>query len=108
MVRVSVLYPSSEGARFDLDYYTGQHMALVWKILGPRGLVRAEVDRGVAGAMGPPAPYAAIGHIYFESLEQFDQAFAEGVEPLFEDIPNYTDIQPVVQISEMREVKAGE
>ena len=106
MVRVSVLYPNSEEARFDHDYYAGEHMALVWKILGPRGLVRAEVDRGVAGAPGQPAPYVAIGHIYFESFEQFEQAFSEGIEPLFEDVPNYTNIGPVMQVSEMREVRA--
>ncbi|WP_122659812.1 EthD family reductase, partial [Pseudomonas viridiflava] len=29
MIKVSVLYPYKEGARFDHDYYRDQHMPLV-------------------------------------------------------------------------------
>ena len=107
MVRVSVLYQNSEEARFDLDYYTNTHMALVWKVLGPRGLVRAEVDRGVNTLGDEPSPCVAVGHIYFESVAQFQQAFAEGVEDLFDDVPNYTNIDPVLQVSEITEVAAS-
>src|ERR1700676_1766092 len=34
MIKVSVFYPSSDGARFDMDYYRDRHMALVQERLG--------------------------------------------------------------------------
>src|SRR2546422_5731402 len=56
MIRISVLYPSSEGKKFDVNYYVNRHMKLVRERLGSFGLVRTEVDKGVAGgAPGAPA-----------------------------------------------------
>src|SRR5205814_6103825 len=57
MIRISVLYPSSEGKKFDVNYYVNNHMKLVRERLGSFGLVRTEVDKGLAGgAPGAPAP----------------------------------------------------
>ena len=68
MVRISVMYPSGEGKTFDHAYYIDTHMALVRERWGGMGLVRTEVDRGVAGgAPDAPAPYIAVGHVYFNS-----------------------------------------
>lgn len=101
MIRVSVFYPQTEGARFDHDYYARKHMPLVREKLEPFGIVRAEVDRGVAGGPGEPAPFVAAGHLIFDSLDQFQQAFASVGAELMADIPNYTDIEPQFQLSEI-------
>lgn len=101
MIRVLVLYPQTEGARFDHDYYEGKHIPFLREKLGPLGMIRAEVDRGVAGASGPPAPYVAAAHLIFETAEQFQKAFESVAGELMADIPNYTDIEPQIQISEM-------
>jgi uncharacterized protein (TIGR02118 family) len=102
MIRVSVLYPNEPGKKFDLDYYVKKHMKLVHDRLDPLGLQRIEVDRGVAGGgPGTPAPFASIGHIYFNSVSDFQNAIGKHGKELFDDVPNFTDIQPRVQISEV-------
>ena len=61
------------------------------------------VDQGLAGAQpGSPATYVAIGHMLFDSVEELQSAFAPHMEAIMADIPNYTDIQPTVQISEVK------
>jgi uncharacterized protein (TIGR02118 family) len=102
MIRVSVMYPNGEGKKFDHAYYANQHMSLVHKRLDSLGLVRTEVDKGVAGgAPGAPAPYAAIGHVYFNSIAEFQAAMKPHGKELFDDVPNFTNITPQVQISEI-------
>jgi uncharacterized protein (TIGR02118 family) len=64
-------------------------------------LVRAEVDKGIAGGPGEPPLFIAAAHLIFESLDQFQEALASVGDQLMADIPNYTDIEPQVQFSEM-------
>ena len=61
------------------------------------------VEQGLAGgAPGAPATYIAMGHLYFDSLEAFQQSFGPHAAVIMADIPNYTDTQPVIQISEVK------
>jgi uncharacterized protein (TIGR02118 family) len=102
MIRVSVMYPSGEGKKFDYDYYVKKHMALVTQRLGGAGLIRLEVDKGVGGgAPGAPAPFACIGHLYFNSVAEFQQAMKPHGKELMADVPNFTDITPQMQIGEI-------
>jgi uncharacterized protein (TIGR02118 family) len=102
MIRVSVLYPNEAGKRFDVDYYRNTHMKLVADRLRDYGFVRAEVDRGVAGgAPGSPAPYVCVGHVYVQSLADFQRGMGVHGKEIMGDIPNYTDIRPTMQIGEM-------
>lgn len=102
MLRISVLYPAGEGKKFDHDYYLKKHMPLVQQRLGSLGLVRWEVDKGLAGgAPGAPAPFACVGHLYFKSLDAFQAAMKPHGKELFADVPNFTNITPQVQISEI-------
>jgi uncharacterized protein (TIGR02118 family) len=102
MVRVSVYYTGGEGKRFDLDYYTNKHMKLVRDRLGSFGCLRTEVDKGIAGgAPGAPAPYVAVGHVYFDSLDGFQKGMGQHGKEILGDVPNYTNIQPQIQISEI-------
>lgn len=101
MIRVSVFYPNEPGARFDHQYYSTTHVQLINEKLRP-GLVRVEIDRGVGGeSEGAPAPYTAVGHLIFESVEAFGSAMAAHGDALAADMPNYTDLKPSVQISEI-------
>jgi uncharacterized protein (TIGR02118 family) len=102
MIRVSVLYPGKEGARFDHAYYRDKHMPMVQERLGKLGLVRTEIDRGLAGgAPNSPAPYPCIGYLYFNSLDDFQKGMGAHGKELMADVPNYTDIAPQVQVSEI-------
>jgi uncharacterized protein (TIGR02118 family) len=93
MIRMSVLYPSAEGYVFDHDYYRDRHVPLA---LRTWGLERAEIDKGVDG------PYVAAVHFQFDSLEAMTAALSgESSAQVTADVTNYTNITPVVQISEM-------
>ena len=98
MVRVTVLYPNEAGKKFDHDYYVNKHMKLVRDRLGAFGLVRTEVDRG---APGHPAPFVALGHVYFNRAEDFQKGMGQHGVEIMADIPNYTNIQPQIQVSEI-------
>lgn len=99
MFKVSVMYPNQEGARFDVDYYRTTHMHLVRKHMQPFGLVRTEVLRGISGTAGQPPPYICIGNLYFETADGYEAAIAASAGALRADIPNFTDVTPVRQIS---------
>jgi len=93
MIRMSVLYPTAEGRVFDHDYYRDRHVPLA---LRTWGLERAEIDKGVDG------PYVAAVHFRFGSLEAMAAALsAEGSAEVTADVANYTNITPVVQVSEI-------
>jgi uncharacterized protein (TIGR02118 family) len=99
MIRATALYP--QGGKFDADYYVQKHMPLVAEKCGA-ALVKWEYDQGVAGGMpGQPAPYVAAGHMYFNSLPEMMQAMAPNIAAILADIPNFTDQQPTMQISEI-------
>ena len=97
MIRVSVMYPNEKGKRFDLDYFAHKHMALVHKKLDQAGLVRAEVDK----AADPNAPFIAVAHLYFKSMEDFQNGFFVHAGEFAADMVNYTDTVPQMQISEI-------
>jgi uncharacterized protein (TIGR02118 family) len=64
MIKVSVMYANTPGARFDHEYYRDKHMPLVKKRLGD-ACVYYTVDRGLAGgAPGAPATYIGMCHIF--------------------------------------------
>jgi uncharacterized protein (TIGR02118 family) len=93
VIRFSVLYPSGEGTRFDHDYYRDSHVPLAKKTWG---VEVAEIDRGVSG------PYVAAVHFHFDSQDALGQALgAEGTAAVQADVANYTNIEPVIQISEI-------
>lgn len=101
MIKISVMYPHQEGARFDHGYYRDRHMPLVKARMGDACLFYT-VDKGLAGgAPGEPPTYVAMCHIYTESVEAFQAAFGPHAGDILADIPNYTDLKPVLQISEV-------
>ena len=43
-----------------------------------------------------------MGHLYCESAEAFQTAFAPHAAEIMGDIANYTDIEPTIQISDVK------
>lgn len=102
MIKVSVLYPNREGSRFDMDYYCTTHIGLCKDRLGD-ACKGVDVEAGLSSAApGSAPPYVAMGHLYFDSLEAYSAAFGLHAEEILGDIPNYTDVEPVIQISEVK------
>jgi uncharacterized protein (TIGR02118 family) len=101
MIKVSVMYPNTPGARFNHEYYRDTHMPLVASRMGAACL-RYTVDKGLAGGTpGAPATYVGMCHIFCESVETFQAGFGPHAAEILGDIPNYTDLQPVLQISDV-------
>ncbi len=102
MIKVSVFYPNEKGKNFDMEYYCNKHIPMVQQKLGA-ALKGGAVEQGLSGVEpGSRATYIAMGHLYFDSVEAFQAAFGPHAESIMGDIPNYTDIQPTIQISEVK------
>ena len=102
MIKVSALYSNGDGVTFDLDYYCNKHIPMVKGLLGA-ALKDLTVDKGIAGGTpDSPATYVVMGHLYFESVADFQNTFGPHAEKIMADIPNYTNAQLVIQISEIQ------
>ena len=101
MTKVSVLYPNGENKTFDMDYYINNHVPKFTGLLG-YAMKGATVEKGIAGGTpDSPAPYAAVASSYFDSIEAFQNTFGPHMDTISADIPNYTNIEPIIQISEV-------
>jgi len=101
MIKVTVLYPNAPDAKFDMKYYVTHHMPMVRDKCGPACLGIA-AEGGVAGGdPGSKAPYIALGHLTFDSVEAFQKSFGPHAAEIMADIPNYTNTRPTIQISEI-------
>jgi uncharacterized protein (TIGR02118 family) len=102
MVKISVYYPNSAGVRFDINYYVNKHIPMVRQKIGP-ALKGVAVEQGIAGGTpGAPPPYVAVGHLAFDSVDAFQAAFAAHAEAIMADVSNYTNVQPIIQIGEVK------
>jgi uncharacterized protein (TIGR02118 family) len=102
MIKVSVMYPQRAGAKFDMGYYRTRHVALLRERLEP-ALESLSIDEGIGGGEpDAPPPFVVIAHLHFDSLQSFQEAFAPNASEIAGDVGNYTDIEPVIQVSEIR------
>lgn len=101
MISLTALYPKTADSRFDMDYYLNTHTLLVRERLTPAGLIGIDLEAGLAGAApdSPPA-YAMIGRLNFASLDELQNALTVHGSELMGDIPNFTNVQPLMQISQ--------
>ena len=108
MIKVSIVYPNTPGSRFDANYYVNIHMPLVMKLLVSAVKV-VSVEVGLSGAtVGQPAPFKAVAGFTCESMRAFNDAFQPVVALLQKDRPNYTDIEPIIQVSKVSELRVSE
>lgn len=102
MIRVSVIYPNIEGKRFEMDYYCEKHIPMIKAKVGA-ACKDVIVDQGMSGAQPGSKPgFIAWAHFLFDSPETFQSAFIPHLKEFSDDIPNYTDIEPIFQISEVK------
>ena len=101
MIKVSVMYPNTPAARFDHGYYRDKHMPLEQAIMGA-SCKYYTVDKGLGGgARNEPATYVAMCDIFCDSVEAFQAGFGPHADEILGDIKNYTDLTPVIKISEV-------
>lgn len=101
MVKICILYPNTQGARFDLAYYVQTHMPMSIDLLSQHpGFQGVSVEHGLAGGVpGTEAAYIAMCHFQFDRVESFMDAFTPHAAKLQADMPNYTNIEPVIQVN---------
>ncbi len=101
MIKVSVMYPKGNDVQFDTEYYKNKHLPMIVNALGD-ALKGLELDLGVASRVnGEPAPYVAIAHLKFDSIASFQESFGPHGETFAADVKNYSNVQGVLQISEL-------
>lgn len=99
MIRVTVLFPRTSDSHFDMDYYLSKHVPMTKAKLQSLGFpVEAQVDQGLGTVTGEPAPYAAIGYLLFEKMEDLQNGLTTHGAEIMADIPNFTNVQPQIQI----------
>lgn len=104
MFKVEILYPNGDGKTFDMDYYEKKHMPMVASFLGDN-LKFYEIDKGIAGRTPTDkVPFLAIGYFYITDVAEYNKAIAQNREAIISDFKNYTNVQPVVQVSEIKQV----
>ena len=101
LIKISVMYPYSEGKTFNMEYYETKHMPMVANFLGAN-LVKYTIEKGLAsGIPNQPLPYMAIGTFYVKSLEEYQAAISPNRDAIRADFANYTNALPVILVSEV-------
>ena len=102
MIKVSVFYPNTEGKKFDMAYYCNKHIPMVKQKLGA-ACKQVDVDQGLAGAQPGSRPgFALMCYLLFYFVVAFQVSFLPHDDAIMGDITNYTDIEPVIQINEVK------
>jgi uncharacterized protein (TIGR02118 family) len=101
LIKVSVMYPFTEGKTFNMEYYETKHMPMVAAFLGSN-LVRYTIEKGLAsGIPNQTLPYMAIGTFYIKSLEDYQAAIGPNRDAIRADFANYTNTAPIILVSEV-------
>ncbi len=101
LIKVSIMYPYAEGKTFNMEYYETKHMPMVAGFLGPN-LVKYTIEKGLAsGIPNLPLPFMAIGTFYVKSLSEYQAAVGPHRDAIRADFPNYTNISPIILVSEV-------
>jgi uncharacterized protein (TIGR02118 family) len=59
------------------------------------------IRQGRVGPGGGKAPYLAIAYLKFTSADALQKALAKHGAEILGDIPNYTKIEPIMQVNEV-------
>lgn len=102
MVKISFSYPYQDNAKFDHEYFHKSHMKLVSDRWSPMGMVSYGVEKGLSGGdPGSNPTYIASAYVIFNVIEDFQKALEAHGGDIVGDVPNYTDLQPVIQVNEI-------
>jgi len=101
LIKISVMYPYAEGKTFNMEYYETKHMPMVAGYLGSN-LVKYTIEKGLSsGIPNQPLPFMAIGIFYVKSLSEYQAAIAPNRDAIRGDFVNYTNVAPVILVSEV-------
>jgi len=97
---MTVLYQNGPNVTFNFDYYRDHHLTTIMKLYG-NSIKRFELRKPVT-AEGAPAPaYVAVVNFWVHDLPAFEAAGAKHSQTLIDDVPNFTNTQPIIQNDEV-------
>lgn len=99
MVVISVMYPATANATFDMEYYREKHVPMVGDRWGNMGLREAKILQGVGAPGGGTATYSVIALLTFESVDALQQALELHGREIVGDIANFTNVTPIIQVN---------
>jgi uncharacterized protein (TIGR02118 family) len=92
---MTFLYPKTDDATFDMDYYTSTHMPMVAKALGAG-------EQGWGAMSVDSDNHIAMGWVMFESMDAYNAFMGGAHQPeIRADVANYTNQWPEVIIGEI-------
>jgi uncharacterized protein (TIGR02118 family) len=101
LIKLSVLYPNGKGKTFDMEYYIRKHIPMALGLIG-EGAELGAIEMGISGLKpDTPPTYLVMSHIYFDTMEDLEKLFRPNEEEIRRDWPNYTNCDPIIQISEV-------
>jgi uncharacterized protein (TIGR02118 family) len=105
LFKVAIMYPTGKDKTFDMDYYEKSHMPMMATLLG-KNLKFYEIDKGISGRTPKDEPpFVAVGYFYCHDIAEYNQSIAKNIDTILNDIKKYTNIQPVILISEIKDVR---
>ena len=100
MIVISVCYPKTTSSTFNYDYYLQTHTPLLKTRLTGLGLEKVELLRNIATLDGSTPTFELIALLTFTSIEHMQSAMAAHGAEIVDDIPNFTNVQPIIQINQ--------
>ena len=92
---LTILYPNSEGVRWDVEYYRTHHMPLIMRLYGKEAIKRFELRKGSTGQAGGAPGYIGAVNIYINEQKAFDAAGAAHGSELVADVPHFSSVMPI-------------
>lgn len=100
---MTILYPNGEDVTFDFDYYKNKHLTLIMDLYGS-SIRKFELRRGLSAPDGSRPTYVATITIWIADLEAFAKSGEQHSQTLIDDVPNFTDVMPLVQADEIVDI----
>jgi uncharacterized protein (TIGR02118 family) len=92
---LTILYPNSDGVRWDVEYYRTHHMPLIMKLYGKDAIKRFELRKGATGQTGGAPTYIGSVNIYINNQAAFDAAGKQHGPTLVKDVPHFSSVMPI-------------
>jgi uncharacterized protein (TIGR02118 family) len=112
MFNISFLYEKKKGSVFNEDYFINVHIPMALKLLSnKRGFKGISVEVGLdikeLNLASPflASPFIAICQYYYDTIENFMNEYSYHENKISDDLVNYSDIKPIIQISQIKIIK---
>jgi uncharacterized protein (TIGR02118 family) len=101
-VTFMAMYPNTPNTEFDFEYYTKQHIPMAKKLWANKLLnVQVVKNARLSESHNKKSDYLVIATFEVTNMEDLHNLIKNHSEQLSNDFPNYTNVKPIIQISEV-------